>query len=229
MFFRPTTARKINLAKRFQEGFTLPELLVASLIAALIAGVTAQVMISQLLEGRRLEVAQRVREDVSRLNYLIQIETSEAERIQLAGNGLVPAGCPVGDAEAFTLVVPRPEGDYADESNLSRIRYYNADDPDGVPAIWRCGPPVTRNGVLIHNADPLNNDGVVMRNAELDRDPAGCQASFDRSVTYRILPTGIPGSNIGDLGGCITAHARSVFVCNPAIDPSDLQIGDCPP
>lgn len=215
------------------DGFTLPELLVATLIAAAIAAITGQVMIGQLLEERRLEVAQRLREDVSRLNYLIQIEASESESVELAGAN--PAGCP-GGGEAFTLVVPRPIGTYADNANLSRIQYYNAPDPNdnNRPAIWRCGPPVTRNGVLRHDANPLNTAGVVMRNAQLDRDPAGCPASTLRSVTYRVVPApGLEGANLGNLGGCTTAHARSVFVCNPPIipPPPDVyvpQVGDCP-
>lgn len=207
-------------------GFTLPELLVASVIAALIAIITAQVMINQLLEERRLGVAQRIREDVSRLNYLIQVEASEAASIELPGAG--PAGCPGGD-QPFTLVVPRPTGTYADNANLSRIQYYNANDADGNPAIWRCGPPVTRNGVLIHDANPVNTAGIVMRGAQLDLDPAGCGASTNRGVTYQVIPVaGLPGANLGDLGGCVTAHARSVFVCNPVLDPLNPQIGDCP-
>lgn len=207
-------------------GFTLPELLIAGLIAALIAAATAQVMINHLLEERRLEVAQRLREDVSRLNYLIQIEASEAESIQLgAATG---GGCAnAGGADAFTLAVPRPTGTYADDTNLSLIRYYNANDDAGVPSIWRCGPPVSRNGVLIHDANPLNTAGIVLRNAQLERSPVGCQASTDRSITYRVIPiAGLQGANLGDLGGCVTAHARSVFVCNPPVGLGGA-IGDC--
>ncbi len=214
-------------------GFTLTELLVASLIAGILAVITAQVMISQLFEERRLAVAQALREDVSRLNYLVQIEASEAESIELGAAN--PPGC-AGGADSFTLLVPRPGGTYADPNATSRIQYYNAPDPlnNNAPAIWRCGPPVSRNGVLLHDADPANVTGVALGNAQLTRGPGnGCPASDLRSVTYRIVPpANLQGSNLGDLGGCVTAHARSVFVCNPpnnvllpCTDPN--RIGDC--
>jgi prepilin-type N-terminal cleavage/methylation domain-containing protein len=202
-------------------GFTLPEVLVATLIAAGIVVITAQLMINQLLEERRLEVAQRLREDVSRLNYLIQIEASEAEEIAY-GAGANPVGCP-GGGDSFTFLVPRPTGTYADDSNRSRVQYYNANDA-GIPSIWRCGPPVTRNGVLIHNANPVNTAGIVMRNAQLNLDPS----STARGVTYQVVPTGVlPGGNLGDLGGLATAFARSVFVCNPPVGAGGA-VGDCP-
>ena len=208
-------------------GFTLPELLIAGILAAAVAAMTAQVMINQLLEGRRFELAQRNRENISRLNYLIQIEGSEAEEIEYGAAGN-PDDCP-GGGESFTFLVPLPEGTYADPVNRSRVQYYNA-DAEGIPSIWRCGPPVTRNGVLCQTvAQPgcpsvQNTAGVVMRNAQLDLDP---NSSTDRGVTYRVLPTGgLPGGNLGDLGGFVTAHARSVFVCNPPVT-GNPQIGDC--
>lgn len=218
-------AQKRRFRSHVCSAFTLPEVLIATFIAAVVVVITAQVMIGQLLEERRLEVAQRLREDVSRLNYLIQIEASEADAIELAGAN--PPNCP-GGGQSFTLLVPRPTGTYADEANTSRIQYYNANN-NGSPAIWRCGPPVTRNGVLIHNANPVNQPGVVMRNAQLVRDPAGCQASTDRSVTYQVTTTaGLAGANLGNLGGCATAQARSVFVCNPPVGAGGA-VGDCDP
>lgn len=215
--------RKISTA---QIGFTLPELLVASLIAALVAVITAQVMIRQLLEGRRLEVAQRLREDVSRLNYLVQIEASEAESIEYDSPF---TGCSVAGDDSFTFVVPQDDGEYASSTNVSRIIYYNAVDvaaDDGV-SIWRCGPPVTRNGVLRHGE--TNVPGPVIRNSQLELNPDDCSAdSSQRSVLFRVVPpVGLVGANLGDLGGCVTAHARSVFVCNPPVG-SGGEIGDCP-
>jgi prepilin-type N-terminal cleavage/methylation domain-containing protein len=209
-----------------QRGFTLPELLVASLIAALVAAITAQVMISQLLEGRRLEVAQRLREDVSRLNYLVQIEGSEAESIEYNSPF---EGCDTAGVNSFTFVVPQDDGAYASSTNVSRVIYYNADDADSDDdvSIWRCGPPVTRNGVLRHGE--TNVAGPVIRNAQLELNPDGCSAaSSQRSVLFRVVPpVGLVGANLGDLGGCVTAHARSVFVCNPPLGFGG-EIGDCP-
>lgn len=210
-----------------QKGFTLPELLVASIIAALIAGITAQVMIGQLLEERRLESAQRVRENLSRLNYLIQIEASESDSIE---TGVSPPGCALG-TDGFTLWVPRPGGVYGDPVNRSGIQY-----ADNGNDILRCGPRVSRNGVLIH--PPLGSDGgltnvtgVVVRNATFNFDACPIAAA-GREISYQVNfaggAFGAPG-----IGECATAHSRSVFVCNPRLfTEAGVYVpdtGDCPP
>lgn len=197
-------------------GFTLPEVLIATIIAAAIAALTAQVMIGQLLEGRRLEQAQRIRENISRLNYLIQIEAAEAEEIEY---GVTPNNCAAAGVNSFTLWVPRPVGQYADDSNRSGILYDNA-----AGNITRCGPPVARNGVLIHTVP--NVTGPVVMNAQLVVNPRGCPASDAREVVYQV---NFPGLNLGQLGGCTFAHSRSYFVCNPPTDPTLLLPTDCPP
>lgn len=210
------------------QGFTLPEVLIASLIAALIVGVTAQVMIGQLLEGRRLEAAQRVRENFSRFNYLVQVEASEANRI-LDSAPAVP-GCAGADV-GFTLSIPVPEGPYAVEENRSNVQYFNDEDGN----ISRCGPSVTRAGILEH--PPVGSDGsfdagtthqtdVVVPNATL---ALGCGVrDGEREIGYQINFT---GGNFGvQVDECVVAHAKSIFVCNPA--PADPLIpfrqGDCP-
>lgn len=204
-----------------QAGFTVPELLVAAIIAALLTAVTAQVMIGQLLEGRRLEAAQRVRENFSRLNYLIQIEASEAEEIE---DGVTADGC--DGAGGFTLWVPRPTGTYADDANRSGISYFNDINND---SIVRCGPPVFQNGELAHGE--ANVSGDVVRGAQLDTD---CDPNVvaGREISYGVDFT---GGNFGaNVGQCVVAHAKSFFVCNPPVDPTvdcadrpNDGIGDC--
>lgn len=212
-------------------GFTLPELLVATIIAALLTAVTAQVMISQLLEGRRLEQAQRLRENTSRLSYLVQIEASEADEI--SDSEPLSAGCGgVGPSSIVTLWVPRTEGPYADPDNRSPVHYYNAGSD-----IWRCGPRVTQNGVLIHgvlaNGHPDLVSGPVLRYAQLVVDDANCsELTTDNQLAYSV---DFPNAQVpsGDAANCVVATARSTFVCNPPLlDPSDPSyvplIGDCP-
>lgn len=213
------------LQRAKKDGFTLPEVLIAAIIAALLTAVTAQVLIGQLLEGRRLEAAQRVRENFSRLNYLIQIETSEADRIE---NGVTAAGC--NGNGGFTLVIPRPTGTYADNNNVSRISYFNQ-TTDGQEVIARCGPPVTQNGQLDHleAANTGNVPGDVVRGAQF---ALGCDPNIlaGLEVSYQVDFT---GGNFGAaVGECVVAHAKSVFVCNPPADTSipctdPRRRGDC--
>jgi len=201
-----------------RSGFTLVELLIAGAIGSIVAVISAQLIVDQVIQGRQIEAAQRVRENISRLNYLIQVETSESKEITQAVD---PPGCP-GGTEAFALVIPPPDGTYADAANDSLVQYYNAAS-DGIPSIWRCGPPVTRNGVIRHGQP--NVAGVVMANAQIEL--AGqCPATTARSVSFRIIrAAGQPGGQLGGLGECVTAHARSVFICNPP--GAATQIGDC--
>jgi hypothetical protein len=156
---------------------------------------------------------------------LIQIEASEAESI---AQGVAVTDCPSVQG-SFVLTVPVPDGRYATAANVSRIQYYNSENAEGVESIWRCGPPVSRNGVLLHEEN--NVAGVVMSGATIELG-GNCAPTTARSVSYAIVPIlGAPGGGLGGLGDCVTAHARSVFVCNPTVDPSvpvaDRPIGDC--
>lgn len=200
--FKISSSVKKRYISSYCSGFTLPELLVATLIAAAIAALTGQVMIGQLLEGRRLDVAQRLRENLSRFNYLVQIEASEARDIAV---GVNLAGCAAG-TDPFVFWIPLPGGDYEDLANRVGIQYTNVG-----PNIHRCGPPVFRNGQLDHDADL--EDGIAVRDANLAINPPGCPLSDDRQVSYAILFGGnLPGSNLGDIGDCMVARAKSVFV-----------------
>jgi type II secretory pathway component PulJ len=202
---------------RAAAGFTLPELLIAGIIAAGIAVITSQVLINQILTGRRIELTQRIRENTSRFNYLVQIEASEASEI---GQAIALTGCEGGGASVFTFFVPRDQDTYASQTNRSEVHYYNNNG-----SIWRCGPPVTRNGVLIHGREAAPQDpvsGIVIRNATLQID--NCDDSNERQVAFRVV---FPDGNAGDQANCVLANARSVFVCNPPIDPADPQLGDC--
>lgn len=222
-------------------GFTLPELLIAGIIFALLAGVTAQVMIGSSLQGRRLETAQRHREDFSRLNYIIQIEASEADQIipRLSGNYQYDgrnyqagvSGCTPGNTTGFTLYVPKDEGSYGilatNQGQRSGVQYYNADfNGDSVIDIVRCGPPVTRNGQLDHDAtNPSVVTGLVLPNAQLAN--VATTAGL-RSISYTV---NFAGGNFGTAGATrtVTSHRKSVFVCNPRPgNPNEVEVGDCP-
>jgi hypothetical protein len=202
-----------------ESGFSLVELLIAGAIGVIVVLAGSQLISDQVIQGRRLEAAQRFRENIGRLNYLIQVEASESSQISQL---LIPAGCS-GGSQSFTLVIQRPTGGYASAANNSLVQYYNGNDANGIPSIWRCGPPVERNGVLRHGA--TNVAGVVMGNAQIELG-GQCSAINERSVSYSVVPSGTQVfGQLGGLGGCVTAHARSVFICNPA--GSSPQVGDC--
>ena len=90
----PTSRRGIASA------FTLPEVLIASIIFGIVGVLATQLMIGQLLVGRRLESSQRLRENFSRFNYLVQIESAEAESIVL---NTQPTGCSGGSRGVYSF------------------------------------------------------------------------------------------------------------------------------
>lgn len=222
------TRYRLPCQRMNSKGFTLPEVLIACIIFAILAGVTAQVMIGSILQGRRLETAQRHREDFSRLNHLIQIEASEAEELLDQASDTGPtalADCnPPNGATGFTLYVQRNTGSYGNRENRSGIQYYNEDfDGDGRLDIVRCGPPVTRNGQLAHQQSLVT--GMVLSGASF---ASIGQAAEDRSIDYTV---DFDGGNFGTAGNTrtVSSHRKSVFVCNPASnDPNEAAVGDCP-
>lgn len=200
--------------------FTLLEVLVATAIFSVVGVLATQLIIDQLFIGRRIESAQRLRENFSRFNYLVQIESSEAEAIDL---NTQPVGCSGGE-NGFTLWVPKPTGTYAEAGNRTGIQYYD----DGVN-IYRCGPRVTRNGELVHavaSDGSTNVTGIVIPNAVFTDLTSGNVAG--RGVSYNVE---FLGGNSGAAGADrpVTAHAKTVFVCNPETDASDPgDPGICP-
>jgi len=199
--------------------FTLPEVLIASIIFGIVGVLATQLMIGQLLVSRRLESSQRLRENLSRFSYLVQIESAEAESIDLNAQ---PTGC-LGGSRGFTLLVPNPSETSAASSNSARIKYYD----DGVN-IYRCGPRVARNGELVHavaSNGTTNVTGIVVPNAVLSYVNGG--ASSGREVSYRVE---LIGGNSATAGAdrIFTAHSRKVFVCNPATVSSGGTTGICP-
>ena len=73
-----------------ESGFSLVELLIAGAIGVIVVLAGSQLISDRVIQGRRLEAAQRFRENIGRLNYLIQVEASESSQISQL---LIPAGC----------------------------------------------------------------------------------------------------------------------------------------
>jgi prepilin-type N-terminal cleavage/methylation domain-containing protein len=189
-----------------EQGFTLIELLVSAGVALLLMGAAAGVITAHIRSTATAELAQRVRDDSNRLNYLIQTEASEAASM---GQGQTIAGCtpaPGATTSIFNLNVPRPTGTAADSTNISTIWYY-ASGGD----LRRCGPPILRNGTIDHTATPV--DSIVSANTVLDATVA-CQSttSGPRQIAFRATFNDVPAGYQPD---CAIARAKSFIVRDP--------------
>ncbi len=181
-------------------GFTLVELLVGLVAGIAMLAAAGSVLLSQVRSTSNLELAQRQRDNAVRLDYLVQVEASEAALVE-AGRAL-PAGCAGTGASVVALRVPRDSGNYLDTTNnVSFIYYYNQ-----AGSLRRCGPPVHRNGVLNHTVDAALHDGVAVRNARMDLVTCSGQETNPQQLVYQLIyPAGYAPA-------CSIARARTVFI-----------------
>ena len=187
--------------KRVDAGFTLVELLVAMVAVQVVFIAAGSVLISHTRSSSNLELAQRQRDNAGRLDYLVQVEASEAALVEQAR--VLPDGCEgAGQASSAAFRVPRDSGSYLDtEGNVSFIYYYNHQSH-----VRRCGPPVQRNGVLNHAAGLGLHDGVAVRDARIELVSCQGQSTDTSQLVYRLVyPSGYQPA-------CSIARARTVFI-----------------
>jgi prepilin-type N-terminal cleavage/methylation domain-containing protein len=183
------------------QGFTLVELLVAMVAGVVVFAAAGSVLLSHIRSSSQLELAQRQRDNAGRLDYLVQVEASEAALVEQGR--VLPAGCEAaGQASIAAFRVPRDSGNYLDtEGNVSFIYYYNH-----AGNVRRCGPPVQRNGVLNHTAGLGLHDGVAVRDASIELLSCQGQTTTTRQLVYRLVfPNGYQPA-------CSIARARTVFI-----------------
>lgn len=182
-------------------GFTLVELLVAMVAGVAVFAAAGSVLLSHIRSSSQLELAQRQRDNAGRLDYLIQVEASEAALVEQGR--VLPADCEgAGGASLAAFRVPRDSGNYLDTvGNVSFIYYYNHQGH-----VRRCGPPVQRNGVLNHAAGLGLHDGVAVCDARIELVSCQGQATTSSQLVYRLVyPSGYQPE-------CSIARARTVFI-----------------
>ena len=191
----------MRASRRGEASFTLVELLVALVAVQVVFIAAGSVLISHVRSSSNLEVAQRQRDNAGRLDYLVQVEASEAALVE--ADRILPEGCEAaGQASVAALRVPRDSGSYLDtEGNVSFIYYYNHQGN-----VRRCGPPVQRNGVLNHTEGLGLHDGVAVRDALIELVSCQGQSTDSSQLVYRLVyPSGYQPA-------CSIARARTVFI-----------------
>jgi hypothetical protein len=183
------------------EAFTLVELLVAMVAGTVVFAAAGSVLVSHIRSSSKLELAQRQRDNAARLDYLIQVEASEAALVEQGR--VLPAGCAAaGQASIAAFRVPRDSGNYLDTvGNVSFISYYNHQGN-----VRRCGPPVQRNGVLNHDPGLGLHDGVAVRDAQIELVTCQGQTTNASQLAYRLIYP------VGYQPACSIARARTVFI-----------------
>lgn len=180
-------------------GFTLVELLIALSVSGLVLSAAGAVIVQHMRFVRSLELAQRQRDNAARLDYLIQVEASEAAEVSRSET---LSGCARAGNSEFTLSVPDLEGTY--DTDRSTIHYYNSDGN-----IRRCGPPSNQNGTLKFSSS-ARQDGIAIREASLSADPA--QVTCDGEVTTSTQVVYQITYQNGYEPGCSKAQAKTIRI-----------------
>ena len=204
-------------------GLTLVEVLVALAVSGVILAVAGSMLTGFLVNSKKQEMAQSLREASNRLNYLVQTEASEAREIALTAPASWPSGCGTKPADSdvlFSYVVPETVGEYGTDANSLSITYYRNSGN-----VMRCGPNTQPNGELVHgtvNAStgaytaPGYSSGVAMRSTAIvvisgTADVAcGAEVTSARTLVFRTSFSSAPWTP-----ECTVARAKTVFVCNP--------------
>lgn len=191
-----------HLSERSEsEGLTLVELLVGIAISGVIATAAGVVLLQQVRSSATFELAQRQRDNSSRLDYLIQIEAGEASSI--SPDLALPASCSGGGTALVAYKIPRNQGQYLDLGNASFVYYYNQ-----TGNVWRCGPPVKRSDVLDHDPAKSLQAGIAVRGASLEDVNCNGFVTDDSQFAYRLtFPNGYASS-------CSVARAKTLLMCN---------------
>lgn len=194
-------SRKGQLQQGVGVAFTLVELLVAMVAGTVVFAAVGSVLVSHIRSSSKLELAQRQRDNAARLDYLIQVEASEAALVEQGR--VLPAGCEAaGQASVAAFRVPRDSGNYLDTvGNVSFIFYYNYQGN-----VRRCGPPVQRNGVINHDPEIGLHDGVAVRDARIELVTCQGQSTSSGQLSYALIYP------VGYKPACSIARARTVFI-----------------
>ncbi len=198
--------------RRSEQAFSLVELLISVVAGVALVSALAYTITGQIRGTQVQERAQRSRDDATRLDYLIQTETSEAYAITVGGTVGNCSAAANGRPALFSLSIPRPTGQFDTASNVATIHYYSLTSGQ-VTDLRRCGPAILRNGALDFSAN-ANVDGIVSANTSLSLVTCNGTVSSDREVAYQLLLSDLTG---GYRPPCAIARAKAFRVVDPVL------------
>ena len=156
--------KRQSLSTKGTAGFTLVELLVATVMGSLLTMATSDLLLSHMRSSARLEGTQRMRQDWSRVTHFIESEVALSERVisDPTRINLQQCSTPINTEDfRFALEIRR---------DLPLSIYYIASNPNpsitlnGDRSLYRCGPGIDRNG---NYTDLINSNTSSTVNAAL--------------------------------------------------------------
>jgi type II secretory pathway pseudopilin PulG len=194
--------------RRSQLSFSLLELLISVVLGTALVSAVFYVITGQIRGASKEELAQRTRDDATRLNHLIQTEASEAVTTTQGQTISNCAAAANGRTSLFALTIPRPTAQFDDLTNVTTIYYYSTTS-SGITDLRRCGPAIQRNGSLDFSTMV---DGIVSANTGLNLVTCNSTTSSSREVAYQLQLNDV--SN-GYSPPCAIARAKAFRVVDP--------------
>ena len=129
-----------------KSGFTLIEVLIGTVLGAILIFITGDLLLSTVYSGRNLESSHRTRNDWNRTSHFIESEIALSERVITDPNNLNLEFCPTSIDEIdfkYGLEIRRhlPPVIY-----FTRNNEVNSTEWYGDLSLWRCGPKIDEQG-----------------------------------------------------------------------------------
>ena len=142
------STRHLRFKAQHPEGFSLIELLIASVIGAVILASASVLVVTQIRASATQVQIQRFRSDWRRLQDLINTEAGESRLIS-TDPGLIRSCVANASNLLFLLQVPiyTPGGGAQDNLQTYTITYYTVQS-NGETQLRRCGPSINIDGTL---------------------------------------------------------------------------------
>lgn len=196
---RPRISDPTRFCGRGVAGFTLIELMVSVSIGAMLVAGAAGALTAHIRSSSNLEFTQSVRNDLSRLTFLLETEVKEGSAISTGG----AVDCAGGGTPLFTIAVPQL-GSTGTTLATSNIHYY-ATGSGNTATLVRCGPPINNNGTLnfagTRAASNVSTNTTLAVTASTPtsvtydltlRDPSATRAIIRTGITNRVASGLIP-------------------------------------
>ena len=158
---------------RTAAGLSLVELLITTVLGALILAVAARVLTSDIRSTSSQEAIQQMRDHWGRVNYFVDTEVREGLSLSKAPGA---DRCVAASNPLLTITVPAPGG-------TSTIHYYEQGG-----SLWRCGPDINADGTLDFNT---TINGILVENATMQT-----TITNNKNVSYTLTlrrPGGLNG------------------------------------
>lgn len=199
------------LVRNTSKGFTLLELLMASILTFLVVSATGYAVLIMTRDGISSSVSSDLQFNTNRASDFIADEIKQSSFISIDNTITLPAGCPVtlDSDEQFIL------GLTVNSSSVVNVVYYTKTPPSGIwrgpSSIYRCGLGLsasgaytgTSNAILVDSISDITPDPPCQSGTVFPATPAaGFYICHDNSTPLRLVELNVisTSTNLADQG-----------------------------